>query len=154
MEFRARVWTTVNTLIEMTSATGARVGELQTAYNNYHKMITCLDLQKISEEYLRVLKVATEISSSEGVRAELKVAENLLDGWQGAAKNEFLRQMSRIDTFLISQGDGCREAVRSLSALYASTFHVRETLFSLNTASLAAANDAIDDKNKKNGRWT
>lgn len=136
-------------LIERTSITQELYGQMASARERHADIILSLDPSKILEEYNRIFPIAMKISASEGPKAELKVTEGLLENWQGAAKDEFLRQLSRTESFLDQQGEACWEVVRALTALFALTFHSRNSYHELCMNTRFAVEETLGNQEKK-----
>lgn len=138
------------TMIEKTSSTHPRVGEVSHVMQHDMQVALCLDPKKIDEEYGRIRQAAIETGEDADVVVKCREARDHLVGWQGKAAEAFRAHMDRMEDFATqAQHTAILTALQSLGALFGMAYHMRQSYYDLAKMVKAAAENEIQESEKR-----
>lgn len=138
------------TMIERTSVTHPRVGEVSQAMQRDMHTALCLDPKKIADEYGRIRQAAIDTGEDAEVLVRCREARDHLVGWQGKAAEAFRGHMDRMESFATDvQHQAILTALQSLAALFGMAYHMRQSYYDLAVMVKAAAEHEIEESEKR-----
>lgn len=103
-----------------------------------------LEPQKISDEYLRMQKVADDTGENGDAKRNLKIAlAQIAANWHGDAALAFAGQMSNIEEFMNQQERNLLVAAQAMGTAFGLAVHMRESYCDLAENTIAACKNVI-----------
>jgi hypothetical protein len=138
------------TMIDQTSLSHDRAGEVSRARERDVDMALCLNPKRIAEEFDRVRRIAMGVGEDAELFVKIRESRDHLSGWKGNAANAFRAHLDRMEFFAAqTQHTAILIALQSLGALFSMAYHMRQSYHDMAVAIQAAALHVIDENNKR-----
>lgn len=137
----------LNAMLDATTATGARGGEIDGLVQDDLNVSLSLDPEKINDEFERLRKAAFRVGENPEAVIRVKEAHQKLDGWRGRAADAFRRHLDRITIFVSeTQNQAVLNGLQSLGALYVLAYQMRQDYYNMALTVTSCANHEIDQE--------